>query len=91
MLFIASRKMKNKTADEGKKAIRWIFSKGRIPAIIYSDGGNEFKVVFENYLKENKLIMLFNQNAPLIKASIIDRFDRTIKQKMWRVLTYLKN
>ena len=81
--------MKNKTAEESKKAIERIISKGRIPAIIYSDGGNEFKGVFEKYLEEKKIIMLVNQNAPHIKAAIVERFNRTIKQKMWRVFTYL--
>ena len=81
--------MKNKTAEESKKAIERIISKGRIPAIIYSDGGNEFKGVFEKYLEGKKIILLVNQNAPHIKAAIVERFNRTIKQKMWRVFTYL--
>ena len=36
-----------------------------------------------------KIILLVNQNAPHIKAAIVERFNRTIKQKMWRVFTYL--
>ena len=81
--------MKNKTAEESKNALERILAKGRKPAIIYSDGGNEFKGVFEKYLKEKQIILLINQNAPHIKAAIVERFNRTIKQKMWRVFTYL--
>ena len=81
--------MKNKTAEESKKALERIIAKGRKPAIIYSDGGSEFKGVFEKYCQENKIIIIINQNAPHIKAAIVERFNRTIKQKMWRVFTYL--
>ena len=81
--------MKNKTAEESKKALERIIAKGRKPAIIYSDGGSEFKGVFEKYCQENQIIIIINQNAPHIKAAIVERFNRTIKQKMWRVFTYL--
>ena len=81
--------MKNKTAEESKKALERIIAKGRKPAIIYSDGGSEFKGVFEKYCQNNKIIIIINQNAPHIKAAIVERFNRTIKQKMWRVFTYL--
>jgi len=64
--------MKNKTAEESKKALERIIAKGRIPAIIYSDGGSEFKGVFEKYLKDKKIIMLVNKNAPHIKAAIVE-------------------
>ena len=81
--------MKNKTAAESKKAIQRIIAKGRKPTIIYTDDGNEFKGVFKDYLEDNQIIKLTNQNAPHIKAAIVERFNRTIKQKMWRVFTYL--
>ena len=64
--------MKDKTAEENKKAIQRIIEKGaRIPAIIYTDGGTEFKIVFEEYLKLKKIFKLTNQNAPNIKAAMV--------------------
>ena len=36
-----------------------------------------------------KIIKLTYRNAPHIKAVIVKRFNRTIQQKMWRVLNYL--
>ena len=81
--------MKNKTAEESKNAIARIIAKGRRPSIIYSDEGSEFKGEFQEYLTEQKIIKLTNQNAPHIKAAIVERFNRTIKNKMWRVFTYL--
>ena len=81
--------MKNKTAEESKKAIQRIIAKGRVPAIIYTDDGSEFKGVFHEFLEDNKIIKLTNQNSPHIKAAIVERFNRTLKQKMWRVFTYL--
>ena len=46
------------------------------------------KVNLKSILKLNKIIKLFNQNAPHIKAAIVERFNKSIKQKMWRVFTY---
>ena len=44
--------MKNKSAEESKKALERKIAKGRKPAFIYSDGGSEFKGVFEKYCKK---------------------------------------
>ena len=70
--------MKNKTAAESKKAIQLIIAIGRKPKIIYTDDGNEFKGVFKDYLEDNQIIKLTNQNAPHIKAALVERFNRTI-------------
>ena len=44
---------------------------------------------FQEYIENQKIIKLTNQNAPHIKAAIVERFNRTIKNKIWRVFTYL--
>ena len=81
--------LKNKTAYECKKAIERIFNKGRQPSIIYSDAGSEFEGEFRKYLEKMKIIQLTNQNVSHIKAAVIERFNKTIKEKLWRVFTYL--
>jgi hypothetical protein len=64
-----------------------ILKTGRKPVKIQSDEGKEFlNSAFKNYLtKEN--ISLYIVNSEL-KASVVERFNRTLKEKMWRNFTF---
>lgn len=81
--------IKNKTADETIKAFEVIF-KERKPAKLQTDKGKEFiNKKFQDVLKLNN-IHWFSTNSDL-KASIVERFNRTLKTKMWRLFTEIGN
>ena len=80
--------LKDKSSKEVLKAFQKIFEKGRKPKKIHVDEGNEFKGDVSKYM--NKLgINIYNTNSKM-KASIVERFNRTIKTKMYRMFTYKK-
>jgi hypothetical protein len=80
--------IKDKEAKSCKIALEHILkTSGRIPSYIYLDNGiKEFLGVFKKFCDERK-IRIFPTKSPL-KASIFERFNRTLKEKMWRVFTH---
>jgi hypothetical protein len=75
--------LKNKTADSIIHAFKEIFKSGRTPEKLHTDKGKEFiNKKFQSFLKD-KNITLFNTNSEL-KASIVERFNKTLKEKMYR-------
>ena len=78
--------IKTKHSTETREALEKIFENtNRRPKNIYSDCGNEFKGEFAKYLKENSIHQEFTKSVH--KASIAERFNRTIKEKMYRLFT----
>ncbi|GFY24472.1 putative uncharacterized transposon-derived protein F54H12.3 [Trichonephila clavipes] len=58
----------------------------RIPKKLQTDAGKEFvNVVFQKYLKKMKVGFFTTNNKA--KASIVERFNRTLKTKMWKYFT----
>ena len=78
--------LRDKTGESVKKALEKIFLEN-IPFNIQGDAGGEFigKKV-QNYLKDKK-VKFFSTKNEEIKASIVERFNRTLKEKMWRYFT----
>lgn len=84
--FAWVRPLRTKTGREVAEAFSDIFEEGRIPKRIQTDQGKEF---------ENRHVLaLFNQhNIELFsvksayKAAIVERFNRTLKHKLWRYFT----
>ena len=64
-----------------------IFNSGRVPKRIQSDEGNEFlNKILMTYLKSFKNeIKLYTLNSEM-KASVIERFNRTLKEKCGVIL-----
>lgn len=61
-------------------------SKGRTPKTLQTDAGKEFyNVTFRALMKRNN-IHLFSTHGDT-KASIVDRFNRTFKERMYRYFT----
>ena len=82
--------LKNKTGKTTMEAFSKILATGRSPLKIQSDQGNEFfNQLFKKLLKEKK-INIYSVNSEL-KASVVERFNRTLKERMWRYFTYNKN
>ena len=57
------------------------------PLFLHTDKGTEFiNKYLKTWLKKNKVHFFHTENED-IKASIVERFNRTLKSKMWRYFT----
>ena len=83
--------VKNKTAIEIKSAFRKILnSSDRRPVYLQTDKGTEFvNAIFLSFLKEENILYYHSENDD-IKCSIVERFNRTLKSKMWKYFTHFK-
>ena len=79
--------MKSKEGKTSLLAFKKIFERShRKPEKIQCDAGKEFlNKYFKEFLKKNE-ISLYTVASEL-KASVIERFNRTFKEKMWRSFT----
>lgn len=84
--------IKNKSADSLVSAMKKIFTESsRKPNKIQGDKGREFlNRKFLTFLKENNVHFFSTENDD-IKASIVERWNRTLKSRMWRYFTYTRN
>lgn len=87
--FAWVKPLKNKSAETCTQAFVEIFKTGRKPKFIYSDWGNEFKGVCKKLFQEEGIIHIDTKSVN--KASIVERFNRTLKEKIERFLTFNKN
>ena len=79
--------LKTKQGQELVKAFQTILSSGRKPSKLQTDQGTEFlNRVFQKFLRD-KNIDFFTVNSGL-KASVVERFNRTFKNKMYKYFTY---
>lgn len=63
-------------------------SEGRVPEYLQSDKGREFVArPFQHFLKENDIRFRVARN-PDVKAAVVERFNRTLKERMWRYFTH---
>ena len=78
--------LKDKTSDSIVKAFTKIF-KTRRPRKLRTDSGKEFlNRKFQQFLKD-KGVVFFTSNSDT-KCSIIERFNRTLRSKIWRFFTH---
>ena len=78
--------LKTRQGQELVKALRTILSSGRKPLKLQTDKGTEFlNRQFQKFLRDNN-IHFFTVNSGL-KASVIERFNRTFKNKMYKYFT----
>ena len=84
--FAFCEPLKTKTGAEVKQAFESIFNLGRAPSKLQFDEGKEFyNKQVEPLLKERN-IEFFSTHAGQ-KASIVERFNRTLKSRMWKYFT----
>ena len=81
-----ARPLKNKSGKEVAKAFKSIFREGRIPKRIQTDQGKEFENRKVEALFAEHNIELFSVKSAY-KAAIVERFNRTLKSKMWKYFT----
>lgn len=78
--------LKNKTGPTLVSAFDSIFA-DRQPQALQTDKGTEFiNKTFQKYLKDRGVRFFTTENED-IKASIVERFNRTLKEKLWRYFT----
>ena len=81
-----ARPLKTKSGKEVAKAFEDIFQEGRIPQRIQTDEGKEFYNRYVQTLFHQHNIELFSVKSAY-KAAIVERFNRTLKHKLWRYFT----
>ena len=79
--------LKRKTGRSLVKAFETIFKTGEVPLRLQTDKGTEFRNrLFQTFLKKHNVHFFVSQNDD-IKAAIVERFNRTLKERMWRYFT----
>ena len=69
-------------------AFKSVLKSGRSPKSLQTDKGTKFKnKEFQNVL-ETKKVHFFTAENPETKASILERFQRTLKTRMWKYFTH---
>lgn len=77
--------IKNKSGNETLRVFEKLF-KDRKPLKLQTDKGKEFYNTPLNKLFKSNKINHFSTDSDL-KAQIVERFNRTLKEKMWKIFT----
>ena len=79
--------IKNKTGVNVASALKLIFEKdGRKPTRLWTDKGKEFyNKTVKNLLEKNNITLYSTENEE--KSSVVERWNRTMKQNMWKYFT----
>ena len=79
--------LKNKTGQTLTDAFSKVITQ-RQPIHLQTDKGSQFKnKVFQSFLEDRKIKFYTSENSD-IKAAVVERFNRTLKNKMYRYFTY---
>lgn len=80
--FAFALPLKSKTGPSVKVAMEKILSQGRVPKHLHTDDGKEFfNVHFQKLMKKYGINHYVTYSG--LKAAIVERFNRTLKNKMW--------
>lgn len=79
--------LRNKTAKSVRDALDDIFSTERV-GCLYTDKGSEFQNKLVAKLCDRLNVAQYISENPETKASIVERFNRTLKEKMFRWMTH---
>jgi hypothetical protein len=78
--------IKFKRAEDTYNAFKFIIeSSGRKPRKLHIDAGREFYGKCKNYLESLGIKVYIVESE--LKASVVERFNRTLKEKIWRLFT----
>lgn len=87
--YAYARPLKNKNSETIKTCFKSIFNEANTtPTHIQSDKGTEFVSKDVRRFFKSKNVNYYTTNNPDIKASIVERFQRTLKMRMWRYFTH---
>ena len=78
--------LKNKTGVEVENAFKNIFAEGRVPEKLWVDKGKEF---YNQHVKKllNKMNIEMYSTENEEKSSVVERWNRTMKNKMYKYFT----
>ena len=80
--------LSDKSGPSVAAAFKTIFRKGRTPQKLQTDAGKEFlNKTFQKLLKQHGVHHFVTHTE--VKAAVIERFNRTLKSKLWRYFTAL--
>ena len=83
--------IRNKSSENVTSAMTEILdNSNRTPLVIQADKGKEFLNKRFQHLLKVRGIRFFSTENDDMKASIVERFNRTLKEKMWRYFTYTR-
>lgn len=78
--------LKSKNSKDVTEAMSKILATGRIPKNLHTDQGKEFfNATFRGLMKEYAINHYSTYSTK--KAAIVERFNRTLKEKMWRAFS----
>jgi hypothetical protein len=79
--------IKDKKPETVGKAFQSILDEGRKPWWLYTDRGKEFLgAPFKKILEENEVTHI-PASSPDVKAPNVERFNRTLKSRLWKYFT----
>ena len=78
--------LKDKKGSTVADAFKKIFKEKRIPQYLWSDKGKEFYNKNTKYLFDQHNIVLYSTENEE-KSTVVERWNRTIKNKMWKRFT----
>ena len=83
--------LKDKKTESVSSAFEKIFRKSkRKPTMLWTDKGSEFiSKHFKEFLKKNYIKLYHTENEE--KSSIVERWNRTMKNKMWKMFSANNN
>lgn len=84
------RPCKTKTGPDVTNAFQSILKLGRIPKNLHTDNGGEFYNKHFKLLMDKFKINLYSTFS-VMKASIVERLNRTLKEKMWKLFSLQGN
>ena len=86
-----ARPLKHKTGEDVRDAFADIFKSGqRKPVKLQTDDGKEFlNGIFQSFLKQHGISHFTLTSA--YKAAVAERFNRSIKSRMWRYFSHVGN
>jgi hypothetical protein len=83
-------KLKNKKPQSIINGLKNIFKSGRMPKVLITDSGTEFNNQFmKRFLKERNIIHNITRNTE-VKAAIVERWNRTMKERITKYMTAFK-
>ena len=84
-----ARPLKSKSGPTLVRAFSSILDEtSRHPQKLQTDKGTEFRNrVFQSFLKKRRIHFFVSENED-IKAAVVERFNRTLKERLWRFFTH---
>ena len=85
------RALRNKEASTTARAMQDIFEEAKTtPKVVFSDRGTEFYGAYRDLLSKHNIRQIWNQSRLRSKAAIVERFIRTLKERLYRYFTHTR-